>query len=92
MGYISVLPKTYMHIFLPSNTLGYFALTETVINASRLIKKFDHCYIYSVVSVWVEVVCQKQQTLRLHFQSFYKANLFDTGSVYFTWKVILYTL
>jgi len=61
-----------MHIFLPSNTLGYFTLTETVINASRLIKKFDPCYIYSVVSVWVEVVCQKQQThcLKIAFSKF----------------------
>jgi len=83
MGYISFLPKTYIHTFLPRNTLGYCTAqkycTETVINASSSSRNLIIAISTdNVVSVCVEVVCQKQQIhyIRLHFQDFYIANLF----------------
>jgi len=74
-----------MYLFTKKeNTLLHSSqVPETVINASRLIKKFDH-WQWSL-SINGQVDCQKQQTycLELHFLDFVIANLFMILVVYF---------
>jgi len=51
--------------------------TETVINASRIIKKFDHCCIYRLCSLSMcrSRLSKAANPLRLHFQDFATAHL-----------------
>ena len=75
MSYILFSKNVYTYVFTKKKLFtAHKCSTETVINASRLINKFDHGYIY----LSVEIHCQKQQTycIRLHFLYFAIANLF----------------
>jgi len=79
-----VFTKKYIRVYFYQEGIHYCTAhkysTETVIDASRFINRFDQCYVYTVQShkIRFEIDCQKEQTycLRLHFRDFSLANLF----------------